>query len=170
MFAKVFTGTMKASLHCGDAGLKRLGDFRMAAAFLDQGQQRTVLGTELGQGMAKRIEFLRVHRAGRLRDVLVLFAERQENPAQLLAAELVDARVAREAEEPRLELRRSLQAFEGPHHLDEDLLGQILHIIAASGHGVDEASDPVLVTDNELPLGGFVALLSPANKVGQRGR
>lgn len=120
--------------------------------------------------MPERIEFLGVDGPRRLGNIFVLLTERQENPAQLLAAELVDASVAREPEEPRLKLRRRLQAIERPHHLDENLLRQVLHVIASSGHGVNEACHPMLIADDELPLGSFVALLSPAHKVGQRGR
>lgn len=170
MFAKVLTRPVKASLHRCDAGVESLGNFGVAAAFLDEGKQRAILGPELGERVAERIELLGIHRSGRFGDVFVLLAERQENAAQLLAAELVDARVARQAKEPRFELRGRLQAVERPHHFDEDLLREILHVIAPSGHGVNEAGDPVLVTDNELSLGSFVALLSPADEVGQRGR
>ena len=35
---------------------------------------------------------------------------------------------------------------------------------------VGEPGDPMLVADDELTLGALVALLSPAHKVGQRGR
>jgi len=170
VFAQVFARAVEASLHGRDAGLEGFGDFGVAAALLDEREERAVLGTELREGVAERVEFLGIHRPGRLGDVFVLVAERQENAAQLLAAELVDAGVAREPEEPRLELRGRLQAVEGADHFDEDLLRQILHVIAAAGHGVNEAGHPVLVADNKLPLGDFVALLSPADKVGQCGR
>jgi len=170
MFAKVLTSTMEASLHCGDTGLKGFRNLRMAAALLDESEQGTILRAKLGERMAERIELLGIDRARRLGDVFMLLAEGQKDPAQLLAAELVDARVAREPEKPRFELRRRLQTIERPDHLDEDLLGQILDVIASSGHGVDETSNTMLVADNEVPLGDFIALLSPADKVSQRGR
>ena len=170
MFAKVFAGTMKASLHRGDTGLESLGNFRVAAPFLDESQQGAVLRSELRQRMAQRVEFLGIDSSGRLGNIFMLLAEREKNPPQLLAAELVDAGIAGEAEKPRLKLRRRLEAVEGPDHFDEDLLGQILHIIASSGHGVNKAGNTMLVTDNELPLGVFVAFLSPADKVSQCGR
>ncbi len=170
MFAKVFPRPMEASFDGGDARVERLRDLGVAAAFLDEGEQGAVLRAKLGERVAERVEFLGVDRAGRLGDVLVFLAKREKNAAEFLAAELVDAGVAREAEEPRLELRRGLQTVERADHLDKDLLRQILHVIAASGHGVNEACDPVLVGNNELPLGPLVALLSPADKVGQRGR
>ena len=100
----------------------------------------------------------------------MLLAERQKNSTQLLPPQLIDARIPREPEQPRLELRRRLQTIERADHLDEDLLRQILHVITSTGHGVNEACDAMLVTDNELPLSGFVALLSPPNEVGQRSR
>ena len=100
----------------------------------------------------------------------MFFPKRQENPPQLLAAQLVDARVAGQAEEPRLELRRRLQAVDRTDHFDEDLLRQVLDVIAPIRHGVNEACDPVLVGNDEFTLGVFVALLGSANEVGQRGR
>jgi len=142
----------------------------MAAAFLHKGQQRPVLGPQLGERVAKGIEFLRIYRAGGFRDVFVLVAKRQENPPQLLPAELVDAGIARQAEKPRLELGRGLEAVQGPDHLDEHLLRQVFDVIASAGHGVNKSRDPVLVCDNELALGVFVALLSPPHEVGQRSR
>jgi len=170
MLTKVFAGAVQAGFHGGDAGIECLGDLGVTAAFLHEREEGAVLRTQLRERVAEGIEFLGVDRAGRLGDVFMLVSERQKNATEFLAAELVDARVAREPEEPRFELRGRLQAVEGPDHLDEDLLRQILHVIAASGHGVNEAGDPVLVGDNELALSGFVALLSPADKVGQRGR
>jgi hypothetical protein len=170
MFAKVFARPVKASLHCGDAGRKDFGDFGMAAALLDQREQGAILRPELAERMAEGIELLGVNRAGRFRDILMFLSEGQKDPTQLLAPQLIDAGVPREPEQPRLELRRGLQPVERPDHLDEDLLGQVLHVIAAAGHGVNEACDPVLVADNELPLGSFVALLGSANEVSQRGR
>lgn len=142
----------------------------MAAPFLDEGQQRPVLGPQLGECMAQCVQLLGIDRARRLRNVFVLLTEGQENPAKLLAPQLIDARIPREAKEPRFKLRRRLQTIQCADHFDEHLLRQVLDVIAASSHGVDEARDAMLVTDNELVLGGFVALLSPPNKVGQRGR
>jgi hypothetical protein len=170
MFAKVFTSAMKASLHRGDSGIEGLGDFRVTAALLHQSEQSPVLGPELLKRMPERIEFLGIDRAGRLGDIFVLFTERQKDAAQLLPAKLVDAGVTREPEEPRLKLRRSLQAVDRAHHLDEDLLREIFDVIAPVGHGENETRNTMLVGNNDLPLGVFVALLSPANKVGQRGR
>ena len=160
MLAKVFTRTVEASFHRGDTRIENLGDFRMAAAFLHEGEERAVLRPQLRQRMPERVQLLRIDRAGRLGDVLVLLAKGQEDPAQLLPAQLVDAGVAREAEEPGLELRGGLEPVDRPDHLDENLLGEILHVVAASGHGVDETGHPVLVTDNKLPLSALVALLS----------
>ena len=67
-------------------------------------------------------------------------------------------------------MRRSLQPIERTDHFDEDLLRQILDVIAAISHGKNETGHAMLVGDNELPLGVLVALLSPADKLGQRGR
>jgi hypothetical protein len=170
VLSKVFTRAMKASFHRGNAGIKGFGNLGVAPAFLHECEQCTVLRPQLRQRMTQRIKLLRIHRTGRLRNIFVLLAERQKYPPQLLPPQLINARVPREPEQPRLELRGSLQAIDGSNHLDEDLLGEIFDIITSSGHGVDKAGDPMLVTDNELPLGGFVALLSPPHKVGQRSR
>ncbi len=170
VLSKVFSRAMKASFHRGDAGIESFGNFGMAPAFLHQCEQRTILRPQLRQRMTQGIKLLGIHRTRRLRNIFVLLTERQENPPQLLPPQLVDARVSREPEQPRLELRRRLQTIERADHLDEDLLGQILHVITSTRHGVNEACDTMLVTDNELPLGGFVALLSPPHKVGQRSR
>ena len=120
--------------------------------------------------MAEGVEFLRIHGAGRLGNIFVLFAERKKNPAQLLPAQLIDAGIAREPKEPRFKLRRRLQTIQRPDHFYENLLRQVFDVIAASGHGVNEAGHTVLITDNEFPLGVFVALLSSADEVGQRSR
>lgn len=170
VFAKVLTGPMKASLHRSHGGIEREGDLGMAAPFLDECEQGAVLRAKLGQCMPKRIQFLRVHGTGRLGNVFVLLAKREEDATQFLPAELVDARIARQPEKPRLELRRCLQAVDRPDHFDENLLGQVFDVIAPVGHGVNKARDPVLVGDDELALGVLVAFLRPANKVGQRGR
>jgi hypothetical protein len=170
MLAKVFARAVKASFHCGDTGGKYVSNLGMAAALLDQRQQGAVLRAELGQRVAESVEFLGVHGTRRFRNVFVFLAERLENAPQLLAAELVDAGIAREAEKPRFELRGSLEPVDRPDHFDEDLLREVLDIIAPIRHGVNKSSHPVLVADNELALGCFLALLSPTNEVGQRSR
>jgi hypothetical protein len=81
-----------------------------------------------------------------------------------LTSQLIDAGVAGEPEKPRLELRRRLQPIEGADHFDEDLLREIFDVIASSSHGVNKSRDPVLVCDNEVPLGALVALLSPPHE------
>ncbi len=170
VLAKMLAGAVEASFHRGDAGFESFGDFGVAAALLDEGEQGPVLGPELGQGMAQRIEFLGVDRAGRFGNVFVLLAERQENAAEFLAPQLVDARVARETEKPRFELRRRLEPVERPDHLDEDLLAEVLDVIAAAGHGEDEPGHPVLVRHDELPLGRLVAPLGAADQFDKIGR
>ena len=167
MLAKVFARAVEASFHRGDTGSENFGDFGVAASFLDEREQRAVLRTELRERVTQGIQFLRIDRAGWFWNVFVLLAERQENPPQLLAAQLIDAGVAREPEQPRLELRRRLQAIERTHHLDEDLLREVLDVVTSAGHGVNESGDPMLVADNELPLGRFVALLGTTHEVGQ---
>jgi hypothetical protein len=170
MLAKVFPRTVEASFHRGDAGVESFGNFGMAPAFLNQREQRAILRPQLRERMTQGVELFGIHRTRRLRDILMLFAEWQKNPAKFLPTQLIDARIAREPEQPRLELRRRLQPIECPDHLDEHLLRQIFDVITSAGHGINEASDPMLVADNELPLGGFVALLGSPHEVGQRSR
>ena len=170
VLAQVLSGTVKASFHRGNAGVEGLGDLGMAAPFLHEGQQRAVLRPQLPESMTQGIELLRIDRSRRLRDVLMLLAKGEKDTPQLLPPELIDAGIAREPEQPRLELCRSLQTIDGANHLDEHLLRQIFHIITSPCHSINDAGNAVLVTDDELTLGGFVALLSPPHKVGQRRR
>ena len=170
MFAKVLAGAMKASLHCGHGRVQSLGNLRVAASLLHEGQQGAILRSKLGEGVTKRVQFLGIDRPRRLRDVFMLLAKREKYSAQLLPSELVDAGISGQPEQPGLKLRGRLQPVDCPHHFDEDLLREIFDIIAPVGHGKNEARNAMLVGDDELPLGVFIALLSSANKVGQRGR
>ena len=168
MLAKMFTRAMEASFHRGYTGTESFGNLGMTATFLDECKQGAILRPELGQRVAQRIELLRIHRTGRLGDVFVLLAERQENPPQLLPPELIDARISCEAEQPRFELGGRLKTIDGSNHLDEHLLRQIFDVITSPGHSINEAGHTMLVADNELPLGGFVAFLGSPNEIGQR--
>jgi hypothetical protein len=170
VFAKMFAGAMKASLHGSHGGIESFGDFRVTAALLHQSEECPVLRAQLSESVPQSVQFLGIDGSGWFGDIFMLFTEGEKDAPELLAAELVDAGIAGEAEEPRFELRRRLQAVDRTDHLDEDLLGQVFDVIAPVRHGVNEARNPVLVGDDELTLGVFVALLSPANKVGQRGR
>jgi hypothetical protein len=170
VFAKVFSGTVEASFHGGDGRIERFGNLRMAATFLHEREQSAVLWTQLFERVPQGIQLLGADSTGWLRDVFVFLPERQKYPAQLLAAQLVNAGIARQPKEPRLELGRCLQTVDRSYHLDENLLGQILHVIASIGHSVDEPRNAVLIGNNNVPLGVFVPFLSAANKVGQRGR
>lgn len=168
MLAKMFSRAVEASFHRGDTCVESFGDLRMAAALLDQRQQGAILRPELRQRVAQCIELLGINRPRRLRNIFVLLTEGEKNTAQLLPAQLIDARVAREAKQPRLELRGGLQTIESANHFNEHLLRQILHVIASARHGIDEARNPMLIADDELTLGGLVAPLSPADEVSQR--
>ena len=137
-------------------------------AFLRQREQGPVGRTQARQRVTQRVELLRVHRAGRFRNVRVLRREGRENPPQPLAPQVIDAGVAREPEEPGLELRRIVQSIQTPHHLDEDCLRQILDRIAPAHNRVDKTRHPPLIVQNQRALGRFLALLRPANQVRQR--
>ena len=78
VFAQVLARPVEAGFHGGDADVEDVGDFRVAAAFLHEREQGAILRAELREGVAQRVELLGVHRAGRLGDVLMLLAERQE--------------------------------------------------------------------------------------------
>jgi len=99
----------------------------MAATLLDEGKERPVLGPKLRQRVPECIEFLGIHGAFRLGHIFMLRGEGQEDPAQLLAAEVVDAGVARQAEEPGLELLGGLKPVQGADHFNKYLLGNIFH-------------------------------------------
>ena len=165
VLTKMLPRAVQASLHRGHAGGEDRGDLGMAAPFLHEGEQRAILRPQVLEGVPQRVEFLGVDRSRRLGDILVLRGEGQEDPPQLLAAQLVDAGVAGETEKPRLELRGSLQAVDGADHLDEDLLAEVLHLIAAVGDGEDEAGHPVLIGDDELVQSLLVATLRAAHQV-----
>ena len=167
MLAKMFTRTVEASFHRGNTRREDIGNLGMASAFLDQRKQRAVLGPQLGQGVAQGVELLGSDRAPRFGNVFVLFAEWQKNPPQFLPPQLIDARIPREPEQPGFKLGGCLQMLQGADHLDKDLLGEILHIIASPGHSVNETSHSMLVADNEIPLGALVAFLGPPHKVFQ---
>lgn len=170
MLAKMLAGAVEASFHRGDAGFQSFGDLGVAAAFLDEGEQGPVLRPQLGQGVAQGVQFLGIDGARGLGDVFVLLAKRQKDAPQFLPPQLVDAGVAGEPEQPGFELGRRLQPVERPDHLDEDLLGEVLDVVAPVGHGEDEAGHPVLVGHDEFPLGRFVALLGATYQVDKIGR
>ncbi|MEN9633007.1 MAG: hypothetical protein RL077_1411 [Verrucomicrobiota bacterium] len=97
----------------------------------------------------------------------MLLPKWQKYPTELLTPQLINAGVASEPEKPRLELFGGLQTIDRPDHLDEDLLRQVFNIITSTSHGVYKARHAMLVTDNEIPLGGFVPFLCPAYQIGQ---
>ena len=76
MLAKMFPRTVEASFHRGDTGFESLGNFSVAPPLLDQRQKGTILGSQLSQSMAKSIEFLRIDRPGRLRNIFMFFPKR----------------------------------------------------------------------------------------------
>ena len=98
MLAKVFARAVEASFHRGHTRIENLGNFSVTPTFLDQREQRTILRSQLRERVPERIELLRIDCAGRLGDVLVLLAKRQEDSTQLLAPQLIDARVAGQPE------------------------------------------------------------------------
>lgn len=161
---------MQSRFYGGNTGTQGDGDFRMTAAFLHEGEKGAVLRAKLVERVAECVEFLGADGTGRFRDVFVLRGERREDPTQFLTAEVVDAGVAREAEEPRLELRRRLEAVERPDHFDENELGDILNGVTSSDDGIDKPSHTVLISHDELPLSGGLTALRAADEFDREGR
>jgi hypothetical protein len=64
---------------------------------LDKGEQSAVLWAKLIKGVTQGIELLRANRARGFGNVFVLGRERRKYPAKLLATEVINAGVAREA-------------------------------------------------------------------------
>lgn len=168
--AKVFPGAMQARLHGGNARSQGLGYFGVAAALLHEGHQGAILGTKLGERVAQGVQFLAIDGARLLGNVFMLGSKGKKNAAQLLPAQMIDAGVARKAEQPRFELGGGLKAMEGANHFDEYLLRYVLHGIAATGHGVDKSRDAPLVGDDKIALGDLFAVLGAPDQVDQRGR
>lgn len=161
---------MKTGLHRGDAGSECSRDLRVTAAFLHQCEENPVLRTELGEGVAEGVELLGIDGTGRFGNVFVLGCERQKNAAELLAAEVIDAGVARESEQPRLELLRRLESRERAHHFDKHELREILDGVAPPDDRINETSHAVLVGDDEVALSIGVVALGAADEVDQWGR
>ena len=47
------------------------------------------------------------------------------------------------------------------------LLREVFDVITSPSHSINKAGHPMLVTDNQLPLGVFIALLRPSHEVSQ---
>ena len=170
VFTEVLPGAMQPGFHCRNAGGKDFGNLGVTAALLDEGEERAILGPQLRESVAQGVEFLGVDGAGRLGDVFVFGAKGEKNATQLLPAELIDAGVPSESKEPRFKLGGRLEAFKGTNHFYEHLLGEVFDVIRATGHGIDKPGHAMLIIDDELMLGGLIALLSPADQISQRGR
>ena len=170
MFPEMFASAMQAGFYRGHTGAEGLGNFGVGAAFLDESQQDPVLGAKLGKGVTEGIEFLGTHRPRGFRDILVLRRKGEKDAAEFLPAKVIDAGIAGEAEEPRLELLGRLEANEGADHLDKDELRQILHRIAPANDRIHESSHTVLIRDDEVALGIGLAALCATDEVDQLGR
>jgi hypothetical protein len=110
VLAKLLAGTMEARLHGCNAGFERFCNLSMTAPLLHKGKKHAILGSELGNGIAEGVQFLRVDGAQGLGHILVLGREWKKDPAQLLPAQVVNARVAGQAEKPGFKLRGGLKA------------------------------------------------------------
>jgi hypothetical protein len=164
MFSEVFPGAVKPGFYRRDAGAERDRDLGVAAAFLHQCEQGTVLRPELGERVPQRVEFFGADGAFRLGDVLMFRGEWREYPAQFLTAEVIDTGVSGQTKQPRLELQRSLEPIKRPHHFDEDELGDVFDRVAAPDNRVNKPGDAVLVGHDELALGIRFAALRAADE------
>src|SRR5271157_2476013 len=167
VYSQLFAGAVEARLDGRHARPEGLGDLGMAAALLHEREERAVARPKLGERVSESVELLRVHGPRRLGHILVLGRERDEDPAQLLAPQVVDAGVAREPEKPGLELLGRLEPRNGAGHLDEHHLRQVLDGVAPARDGVCEARDTVLVRHDELAHRDLVSALRPAYPVAQ---
>jgi hypothetical protein len=168
MFAQALARAMDSRLHCRLIDRQELTHLRRAAALLNQREDDSLLWIQLRQGISQRIEFLGVDRTRRLGDLGVLGKESGENRPHFSSTKLIQARVLGHAEEPGLELLRFAQRIEQAHHLDENGLAQILHIIAWRHDGIDKRGDSLLVGEHEFALGRLVARLRRAHTFRQR--
>ena len=100
MFSKVFSGAVEPGLYRRDAGAKRDRDLGMAAAFLHQCEQSTVLRPELGERVPQRVELFGTDGTFRFGDVLVFRGEGRKDPSQFLPAEVIDTCVAGQTKQP----------------------------------------------------------------------
>jgi len=99
---------VKASLHRGNACSECICDLGVAAALLDKGNKGAVLGSELRERVAQRVELLRVNSALRLGNILVLRGEGNEHLAQSLAMQVFRARRKSQDSNCSGALRRSI--------------------------------------------------------------
>jgi len=75
-----------------------------------------------------------------------------------------------EAKEPGLEQGRLEQPRQAAQHFDQNLLAQIVHRSRMTEHGIDEARQPRLISDDQVVLRRHAAGLRLPDQVGQRGR
>src|SRR5208283_2691840 len=66
VLSKLFACAVEARLHGSDARAEALGDLGVAASLLHQREERAVLGPELGERVAERVELLRDRKSTRL--------------------------------------------------------------------------------------------------------
>jgi len=155
---------MQSRLHRHDTGPGRFCHFDLTAAFLSKREQGAIFGRELLQGMLQSVEFLGIDRSRRLGNILMLLAERREDPPQFLPPEMIDAGIARHPEEPRLELRRILQSPDRANHLDEHLLREVFDRIAPARNRENETRDSPLIAHDQRMLRRFLSTLGSSHQ------
>ncbi len=77
-----------------------------------------------------------------------------ELPFPTYASVVVDAKVATDANQPRLKVRSAIERGEGLVDLEKDILGQILRFVVFTDEGVRDIEDATSVSlDNSVPRG-----------------
>src|SRR2546425_182044 len=80
-------------------------------------------------------------------------------------AEVIDQQVPCNGRNPRRERAlRGVITGERPIHLDEDLLGEVLSVVARPGKAIADVEDAAVIGANDFLPGGGVAGNSAANK------
>ena len=146
-------------LHAGDGRLHRLGDLVVAERVDLAQQQRRAL--RLGQPLHvldEQAELLAaVDLVGRRGAVLGQVDVHRVHPDGLDAAQVVQRAVARDAVQPRAHVER---AFVGDHRVEgrgEDLLQNVLGVLARAQHVPAEGEQPCLVAADQRLVGRLVA-------------
>jgi hypothetical protein len=171
VLAELFAGAVEAGFEGDNADAGGVGHFLLAAAFLGKGDEGAIGGFQFGESMAKGVEFFTAHGRGGFGNFEVfLRIERGKESLPALAAEVIDAGVTSHAKQPRLKLGGLVETWKRADHFDENGLGEIFDGITASGDGIDETGDAILIGDNQGALRVLAALLRLTDYVRQRRR
>jgi hypothetical protein len=166
--AELFASAVKTSLESDYADASGVSHFLLASAFLRKGDECPVFGFEFGQCVTEGVELFAIDRGRGFGDfeVFLLF-ERGKQTLPTLTTKVVDAGIARHAEEPGFKLGRLIETWEGAYHFNEDNLGKIFDSITSSRDGINKPRNAMLISDDEGALRVLAALLRLTDKVRQ---